>query len=68
MCEQLFPSMIFLPCHEPKSNGASQPWTETSETVSQNLSFLKLFSQVFCSSDKKLANIENWYTEVGLLL
>lgn len=33
-------STMFLPCHRPKSNMAREPWTETSELMDQNISFL----------------------------
>jgi hypothetical protein len=47
-------AMMYLLCHESKSNGSSQAWTETPETVSQNKSFLFLncFSQVFVTAMK----------------
>lgn len=35
------PTMVFLPYHRPEKNGASWPWTETSEAVKINLSSLK---------------------------
>jgi hypothetical protein len=47
-----------LPHCKSKNNGASQPWTEILESVSQNEPFLLFswLSQVFCHSDGKLRN------------
>jgi hypothetical protein len=53
-----------------ESNRVKQPWTKTSETVSQNKSFLPtgLFSQVFCHRNKKInVDPQDWYEFLLLL-
>jgi hypothetical protein len=35
-------TMMFVPCHRPKNNGASRPWTETFETMKIKLSCFQL--------------------------
>jgi hypothetical protein len=46
---QLSSNMQFLPCYCPKSNRARWPWTGTSETGSQNKSFLSVVSLRYLS-------------------
>jgi hypothetical protein len=47
-----------LPTHRSKDNRAKQPRTKTSNTLSQNKSFLLLswISQIFCHNEGKLTN------------
>jgi hypothetical protein len=63
-------AMVFLPCQRLESNGASQPWTETSEIMSQNkLSSFKLFFSghgygKLTNTDAKACWISFWSNEV----
>lgn len=49
-----------------RRNGASRPWTEISEILSQNQSFAPLswFAQVVCHSNEKLTNTHAVYMVV----
>lgn len=61
--------IVFLFYHKPKSNGASQAWTDTSETMSQKETFpsFTFSSQVFYHRTRKLTHMGNVSLLYGLV-
>jgi hypothetical protein len=57
-----------LPYHKPKSQGAKQPLTESSETTSQSkLSSLRWFFSGICHSNGKLTNALTYFSNLLIL-
>lgn len=63
-------TMMFMFCHRPKSNRASQPWTKSPETMAPSLSFFLQvdFNWIFCQNDENRRDIPLDITEFPSLL
>lgn len=59
LCSVFLTMTLCLSTHEPRNSRAKWPWTETSDTMSQNKPF-KLCSRVFCQGNRKANLKSSW--------